>query len=137
MRVSIVQSEMAVIVAGVVAGQVHLRISEVAAAACCALTGDNAAHALGDVFGRRAVRRLVGSMRRNRRIAWAHRLLHRRGGIVIVVARFIPGGRAATTLTAWMVELRFLFACYDAIAACGWARFACPFCGQMFRRSER
>jgi membrane-associated protein len=34
---------------------------------------------------------------------WVHGLLHRRGGLVILFARYLPGGRSATALAAGIV----------------------------------
>ncbi len=36
----------------------------------------------------------------HRALAWAQQQLDRRGGQVVIVARYIPGGRTAATFTA-------------------------------------
>jgi membrane protein DedA with SNARE-associated domain len=45
---------------------------------------------------------------------------------VLIVARFIPGGRTATTFTAGLVKFSWLrrFAPYIAVAAVLWAAYA-------------
>jgi membrane-associated protein len=58
-------------------------------------------------------------------LKWAQRTLDERGGYLIVVARFIPGGRTATTFTAGFVETfpwrRFLM--FDALAGAIWGAY--------------
>ena len=56
---------------------------------------------------------------------WAERQLDERGGEIIIIARFIPGGRTAVTLSAGALEMRWRrFATFDAIAAVIWASYA-------------
>jgi membrane-associated protein len=51
--------------------------------------------------------------------------LQERGGELITVARFIPGGRTAVTLTAGLTRFGWSrFARYDAAAAVVWAAYA-------------
>lgn len=63
------------------------------------------------------------SHRRARAVhAWVHRLLHRRGGLVIVFARYLPGGRSTTALAAGLVgypAVRFHW--YTAAGVLLWA----------------
>jgi membrane-associated protein len=119
--VPIVPSEATLISAGVLAGLGDLSIVLViAAGATGALAGDNGAYALGRVFGPRLDRRIPA-----RRRAWAEEKLATRGAMLVLVSRFIPGGRTATTVTAGVVGMpwrRFLG--YSALAAAIWASFA-------------
>ena len=57
---------------------------------------------------------------------WARRFLRQRGSYVLVVARFVPGGRTATTFTSGLVELRWptRFAPYIFVAAILWSCYA-------------
>src|SRR6185437_9694974 len=56
----------------------------------------------------------------------ARRQLRRRGGVIILVSRFVPGGRTATMVTAGAVALPFRrFAVWDAAAAVTWAAYGC------------
>jgi membrane protein DedA with SNARE-associated domain len=120
----LVPSETAVITAGVVAaaGQLSLPVV-IAAAAVGAFAGDNLAYGIGHRYGPRS-RRLRGEKAR-RRIGWAKRQLDERGGELIAVARFIPAGRTAVTLTAGITHFPWpRFAVYDVIAALIWASYA-------------
>ncbi len=88
------------------------------------LIGDNLSYGLGASLGRRAERRFFSSDRGREQIAWARRQLRERGPMIIVVARFVPGGRTATTFSAGALEMpwrRFLAA--DAVAAALWATY--------------
>jgi membrane protein DedA with SNARE-associated domain len=58
-------------------------------------------------------------------LAWARDLLARRGTGLIIVARFIPGGRTAVTLTAGMTSMnRAKFVVATIIAGVLWATYA-------------
>jgi membrane-associated protein len=122
----LVPSEASVISAGVLAGAGDLHLAFViGAGALGAYLGDSSAYALGRRFehglGRSFFRGLKGARRR----AWAEQTLERHGGPVIFGARFIPGGRTATTVTAGVVRMRWVrFAVFAAIAAAAWASYA-------------
>ncbi len=122
----VVPSETAVITAGVVAAASHLVLPVVlAAAACGAFAGDNAAYAIGHHFGPRAKARYFRGAKGRKAIGWAEHQLAERGGELILVARFIPGGRTAVTLTAGAARYPWpRFAVIDAIAAIVWASYA-------------
>jgi membrane-associated protein len=122
----IVPSETAVITAGVVASAGGLNLPIViAAAALGAFTGDNTAYLIGRRWGERAKDRFFQGEKAKRRIDWAERQLTERGGELIAIGRFIPGGRTAVTLTAGTLEYPWRrFAFYDAIAALVWALYA-------------
>jgi membrane-associated protein len=98
-------SESTVVAVGVVSagtGRPHLA-ALIAAAAAGAYTGDLVSYAIG----RRSTRALVGRLQRGRRSRavhdWVFRLLHSRGGLVIVFARYVPGGRSTTAFAAGLV----------------------------------
>jgi membrane protein DedA with SNARE-associated domain len=121
-----VPSESMAITAGVLAGVGELDVQPaIAAAAAGAFVGDSTSYTLGRTIGGPARRRLFHGEKATRALVWAERLLEQRGGYLIVVARFVPGGRTATTFTAGMVRYPapkfFLFA---AIAAVSWACYA-------------
>jgi len=122
----VVPSETAVITAGVVAATGHLGLPlTLAAAACGAFAGDNAAYAIGRRFGPHAKDRYFRGDKGRKTIRWTERQLAERGGELIVVARFIPGGRIAVTLTAGAAHYPWRrFAVFDAIAAVVWASYA-------------
>lgn len=120
------QAEAVVITAGVLAAQGHLVIwLVVAAAALGGFVGDNGSYWLGRRFGCRVVDRFFTKGRRKQRLGQARRGVQRQGGLLIVVARFLPIGRTLTTLAAGTLELPWRrFAVADAIAATLWATYA-------------
>ena len=124
--VPLVPSEATVISAGVLAGAGDLQLAFViAAAAAGAYAGDSSAYWLGRGLDHRLARRLFRGEKGVERRAWAEQTLARHGGPLIFGARFIPGGRTATTVTAGLVTMRWiLFATFAALAAVGWASYA-------------
>jgi membrane-associated protein len=120
-------SETAVIVCGIQAarGQLSLELV-IACAAAGAFVGDNLCYAVGRWLGTPAVDRFFRGEVAQRRLDWAASFLNERGSYVLIVARFIPGGRTATTFTAGLVHLRWLtrFVPYIFIAAIFWACYA-------------
>ncbi|MEP7023018.1 MAG: DedA family protein [Actinomycetota bacterium] len=124
--VPVVPSEASVITAGVLAatGDLNLPLL-IAAAAGGAFLGDNTAYLIGRRFGTRAVDRFFRGGKAKKTIDWAERQLAQRGGELIAVSRFIPGGRTAVTLSAGTVAFPWRrFAMFDAIAAIIWALYA-------------
>lgn len=121
--VPLIPSETIVITAAVVANQGDLMIwLIVVAAALGAIAGDNAVYAIGGRWGERAARRIFRGEKAQARLDWAERAVLRRETAVILVGRFLPGGRTASTFQAGMVGLawrRFIAA--DALAATAWA----------------
>jgi membrane-associated protein len=117
-------SETALIVCGIQAARGNLSLEWVIVfAAVGAFGGDNSSYALGRWVGTPAVKRFFSGEVAQRRLDWARNFLKERGSYVLVVARFIPGGRTATTFTAGLVRLRWLtrFAPYVFVAAILWA----------------
>jgi membrane protein DedA with SNARE-associated domain len=74
-------------------------------------------------LGRPAVKRFFSSEVAQGRLEWAQNFLKERGSYILIVARFIPGGRTATTFTAGLVHLRWSvrFAPYVFVAAILWS----------------
>jgi membrane-associated protein len=121
-----VPSESLAITAGVLAGVGKLHVAPtIASAAAGAFLGDTTSYVLGRTLGQRVRRRLFRGARAERALGWAERMLAERGGYLIVVARFIPGGRTATTFTAGMVRFSaWRFVGFAAVAAICWATYA-------------
>jgi membrane-associated protein len=122
----IVPSEATAIAAGVVAGTGGLAVEFVIlAAALGAIAGDNISFGIGHFLGARVERRFFSGEKAQKRLKWAQTTLDERGGYLIVVARFIPGGRTATTFIAGFVETfpwrRFLV--FDTIAGAIWGSY--------------
>jgi membrane-associated protein len=124
--VPIVPSETSVITAGVVASAGDLNLPLVIAfAGAGAVAGDNAAYFVGHRYGQRINDRFFRSERAKKRIAWAQGQVEERGGELIVIARFIPGGRTAVTLSAGTLEYPWRkFILFDTIAGFVWATYA-------------
>ena len=98
-------SESVIIALGAVtAGSTDPRIGVlVVLAALGAFLGDNAAYLVGRRFGPAVDRRLFSGEKGARRRAWAERSLGHYGMRVIILCRFIPGGRTAVTLTCGVI----------------------------------
>jgi membrane protein DedA with SNARE-associated domain len=122
----VVPSETAVITAGVVAagGDLFLPLVIVLAAAG-AFLGDNTAYWIGRRFGTWVVEKFFSGEKSKKRIDWAERQIEERGGVLIVVGRFIPGGRTAITLSCGLLRYSWpRFLALDAVAASVWAVYA-------------
>ena len=125
--IPVLPSETAVIALGVAtAGSADPRIGVLAGlAALGAFLGDNAAYLLGRRFGPVIGKRVFAGERGARRRAWAERSLNHFGARLIVICRFIPGGRTAVTLTCGLVGYpRRSFVPATAAAGIIWASYA-------------
>lgn len=96
----------------------------VIAAIVGAMIGDHATYQIG-----RGTGPITNWMRRSRMgggiFRWASNGLHRRGGMLIVAGRFIPGGRTATTFTAGAVGVRRRqFLAFSGVAAVAWSLYS-------------
>ena len=123
----VLPSETIVIALGVsTAGSTDPRIALlVGLAACGAFAGDNLCYFIGRRFGPLAERKLFAGEKGARRRAWATGALDRFGARLIVVCRFIPGGRTAVTLTCGIVGYsRRSFIIATAFAGVIWACYA-------------
>jgi membrane-associated protein len=122
----LVPSEATVISAGVLAGAGDLQLAFViGAGALGAYAGDSTAYWLGRRLDERLDRRLFRGVKGARRRVWAGNVLRRHGGPVIFGARFVPGGRTATTVTAGVLSMRWArFAVYAGLAGLAWASYA-------------
>jgi membrane protein DedA with SNARE-associated domain len=103
--VPVLPSESAVILGGVLAWQGRLHpVPLILAAAAGAIAGDHLSYAIGRWTQRgrpqphRRGDRRMGKAERLQ--LWAARQLDRRGPALLIVARFIPGGRTASTFMA-------------------------------------
>ena len=123
--IPLVPSETSVILGGVLASTGDLELVLVILfAAAGAIVGDNTAYWIGRTVGHRLVERWFKGERR-KQVDWAHRQVEERGGYLIVVGRFIPGGRTAVTLSCGMLEMRWRrFIAFDAAAGLVWGIYA-------------
>jgi membrane protein DedA with SNARE-associated domain len=137
----IVPSEASVIAAGVLASHERLELAGVlGVAAAGAWIGDNTSYLAGRRLGRPIVRRVFSGEKARRRLEWARAQLDERGAYLVVVSRFIPGGRTATTFSAGLVRFPWAtrFLPFSAAAAVAWATYAALlgyFGGRVFERS--
>jgi membrane-associated protein len=123
--IPLVPSETVVIIGGVAAASGDKRlVLVIIAGGLGAVTGDNMAYLIGRKssgwFEKRRTRR-----GKKGKLDWAARQLRRRGGVLILTARFIPGGRTAVTVTSgitgqWWIK----FFIFTLIAGAAWATYA-------------
>lgn len=122
----VVPSETVAITGGVLAGSGDLTLLFVIAAASAgAILGDNISYGLGSWLGERTVKNVFKGDRSRKAFLWAEHQLEERGTYLIVIARFIPGGRTATTFAAGYIKAfpyrRFLPA--DILAGLIWGTY--------------
>ena len=124
--IPIVPSETMVIIGGVAAGNGDQQLlSVIAAGAIGAFLGDNAAYLFGDRMSGRIERRAERRPKLRGRLDWASEQIRIRGGLLLVTARFIPGGRTALTVTSGVTHQPYgWFMRWDAIAVLIWATYA-------------
>ena len=126
--IPVVPSETTVIIGGVAVatGEApYPLLVVIAAGAAGAFIGDNMAYSIGhhwsDAFQRRAERK----PKFNAKLTWARTQIKERGGLLLITARFIPGGRTALTLASGItVQPRGWFVRWTFIAAIIWATYA-------------
>ena len=122
----VLPSETAVILAGILCttGPKLALHWVVLAAAVGAFIGDNTSYALGRFAGEPMQKRFFAGERSTRTLRWARRQLDERGALIVLVSRFVPGGRTATTFTCGLTRLPWhLFALYAALAAILWSLY--------------
>ncbi|MFC6157142.1 DedA family protein [Kribbella jiaozuonensis] len=121
-----IPSETLVVTAGVFAassGEPNL-YAVIVVAAVGAFIGDHVSYALGRGAGGRLLDRVKPGTKRHAAVLWARRSLAERGGLVLVVARYVPGGRTAVTLTMGSVRYPLRsFTPFAALAAISWGAY--------------
>ena len=122
----IVPSETVAITGGVLAGSGDLSLPLVILfASAGAIVGDNISYGLGTWLGEHTVKRVFKGERSRKAFEWAEVQLETRGTYLIVIARFIPGGRTAVTFSAGYVHSfswrRFIVA--DVVAGVIWGTY--------------
>jgi membrane protein DedA with SNARE-associated domain len=123
----LVPSESIVITAGNLASSGDLWLfGVIATASAGAIVGDNISYAIGKWAGEHTVKRLFRSDKAREGFEWAERQLETRGFYIIVIARFIPGGRTAVTFSSGYTHAmpwrRFIVA--DVCAGVLWGTYA-------------
>jgi membrane-associated protein len=124
--VPIVPSETTVIIGGVAAGvgdQPLLGV--IACGAIGAFLGDNTAYMIGSKLSSRIMRYVAKKPKRQARFDWAAEQIRTRGGVLLVTARFVPGGRTVLTLSSGIThQPRRWFVGWIALATIVWATYA-------------
>jgi len=126
--VPVVPSESTVIIGGIAAGQGDQLIwLVILMGATGAFVGDSVAYFLGRRF-RSFVTRILGRKGGDgdEKMAKAAAQIDKRGGLLLITARFIPGGRTLMTLSCGATERPYKrwFVPWDAVAATLWASYA-------------
>lgn len=124
--VPVVPSETTVILGGVAAGAGDQNLLLViACGALGAFLGDNTAYLIGRQFAPAIQRRAARKPKTGKRLEWARDQIRKRGGLLLITARFIPGGRTALTITSGLTHQPWRwFAPWVAVAAVIWATYA-------------
>jgi membrane-associated protein len=126
--VPIVPSETTVIIGGVAVAVGDAEYSlwmVIVCGAVGAFLGDNAAYTIGRIWAPAFERRAERKPKFKIKLHWARAQIEDRGGLLLITARFIPGGRTALTLTCGITRQRRLwFIRWVAIACTIWATYA-------------
>ncbi len=126
--VPIVPSETTVIIGGVAVSTGEAPYSlwmVIVVGAFGAFMGDTTAYAIGRKWAPSFERRAARRVKFGRRLAWAHEQIEDRGGMLLITARFIPGGRTVLTLSSGITrQPRLWFMRWILIAVIIWATYA-------------
>ena len=129
--IPVVPSETCVIIGGVAAAgfegahRPYPLVAVIAFGALGAFLGDNTAYLLGAKLGPWFEARAARRPKTAQRLEWAKQQIHERGGLLLITARFIPGGRTALTLASGITrQSRRWFMGWIAVAATIWASYA-------------
>lgn len=120
-------SETVVVIGGNLASSGDLSLLLVIlSGAAGAILGDNISYGIGTLVGEKTIKRWFSSPKSQRRLAWAEKTLDERGAYIIIIARFIPGGRTAVTFSAgYIPSFRWRrFIVYDVAAGLIWGTYA-------------
>ena len=122
----IVPSETLVIIGGVTAGSGDLSISLVLlCGASGAFVGDNLSYLLGREASDWVVKRRTRTEKGAKQLANIVEQIRERGGLLLITARFIPGGRTLLTLSCGVTrQPRKWFVGWAVIAAIIWSTYA-------------
>ncbi len=122
----IVPSETLVIIGGVSAGSGSLSIALViVCAASGAFIGDNLSYLIGREASDWVIKRRARTERGAKQMANIVEQIHDRGGMLLITARFIPGGRTLLTLSCGVTQQpRKWFIGWAVVAASVWSLYA-------------
>ncbi len=124
--IPIVPSETMVIIGGVAAGagdQSLLLVIVFGAAG--AFIGDHTAYFIGNHLSGWIERQADARPKQKNRLVWAEEQIRVRGGLLLITARFIPGGRTALTISSGVTrQPRRWFTSWITAAVLIWATYA-------------
>lgn len=124
--IPVVPSETMVIIGGVAAGQGDQNlVLVILCGASGAFLGDNTAYFIGARMTGFIERQAQKRPKLQDRLDWAAVQIRERGGLLLITARFIPGGRTALTVSSGVTEQpRKWFMGWVAVAVVIWATYA-------------
>lgn len=126
--IPVVPSETTVIIGGVAVSIGEAPYSlwmVIACGAGGAFLGDATAYLIGRRFAGRFERRAARREKFRRRLEWAEAQIRSRGGLLLITARFIPGGRTILTVSSGITrQPAGWFLRWIAVAVTIWATYA-------------
>lgn len=126
--IPVVPSETTVIIGGVavaIGDAPYPLLAVIAAGAAGAFIGDNIAFSIGRRWSSAFERRAARKPKFEAKLTWAREQIQDRGGLLLITARFIPGGRTAITIASGITrQSRAWFVRWTFIAAAIWATYA-------------
>ncbi len=125
----VVPSETTVIIGGVGASAAgdgpYPLVLVIICGALGAFTGDNVSYLIGRRASSWVEKRAARKEKSAQRLDWAAHQIEERGGLLLITARFIPGGRTLLTLSCGMTrQHRRWFTGWVSVAAVIWASYA-------------
>lgn len=123
----VVPGETTVILGGISAGAGNLNIVLIIlCGALGAMAGDSVSYGVGRFFEQRMRRRLSGSEKGEERLTKTTEQIAERGGLLLITARFIPGGRTLLTVVCGLTHQPYAtwFLRWDVLAGFIWATYA-------------
>jgi membrane protein DedA with SNARE-associated domain len=120
--VPMIPSETALITGGILSADGAMVLwGVIAMASIGSFLGDNLAYWIGRSAQDWTCRWITRGEKGRRGLAWAQRELNEHGGSIIIVARFIPGGRTPTMIACGVLQIPYRqFLAFDAVAAVLW-----------------
>lgn len=127
--IPIVPSETTVIIGGVAASSAGAAsynvVFVIIAGAIGAFIGDNLSYQIGRRASRLVERRAAKKESTAKKLKWAADQIEERGGLLLITARFIPGGRTILTLSSGLTkQSQSWFMGWVGVATVIWASYA-------------
>ena len=127
--IPIVPSETTVIIGGVAASGAGIGpysvVFVIAAGAIGAFLGDNLSYQIGRRASNLVERRAAKKESTAKKLKWAADQIEERGGLLLITARFIPGGRTVLTLSSGLTkQSQGWFMGWVGVATIIWASYA-------------